>query len=107
MKQLDKNPIRFHRLCGEAGQGGTVVVPAVELRVFIQSAGKETSAERAVRNKTDTEFFQCRQDFLFRLPPHQGIFALNSGKRLNGMGATDRLCAHFTKTEVLYLPLPN
>jgi len=40
MEQLDKNPIRFHRLCGEAGQGGTVVVPAVELRVFIQSAGK-------------------------------------------------------------------
>src|SRR6476620_499939 len=104
IEQIHENPVRFHRLCGEAGQGGAVVVTAVELRVFVQSAGEVTSAERAVRNKTDAEFFECRQDLLFRLPPHQGILALNSGKRLNGMGAADRLCAHFTKTEVLYFP---
>src|SRR6476620_1022959 len=101
IEQIHENPVRFHRLCGEAGQGGAVVVTAVELRVFVQSAGEVTSAERAVRNKTDAEFFECRQDLLFRLPPHQGILALN------GMGAADRLCAYLTKTEVLYLPLPN
>jgi hypothetical protein len=39
----------------------------------------------------------------FRLPPHQRVFALNSGKGLNGMGAADRLCAHFTKTAMFYL----
>ena len=53
IEQIHKNPVRFHRLCGEAGQGGAVVVTAVELRVFVQSAGQVTSAERAVRNKTD------------------------------------------------------
>ena len=36
-----------------------------------------------------------------------GILALNSGQRLNGMGPADRLCAHFTKTEMLHLALPN
>jgi hypothetical protein len=107
IEQIDKNPVRFHRLCGEARQGGAVVVTAVELRLFVQSAGEVTSAERAVRNKTDAEFFKCRQDLLFRLPSHQGIFALNSGKRLNGMGPADRLCAHFAKTEMLHLALLN
>src|SRR5207245_3336399 len=68
IEQTQKNPVRFHRLCGKAGQGGAVVVTAVEARVLVQSAGEVTSAERAVRNKTDAEFFECRQDLLFRLP---------------------------------------
>ena len=41
------------------------------------------------------------------LPRHQGILALDSGERLNGMGATDRLCAHFGETEVLDVALVN
>ena len=62
IEQIHENSVRFHRLCDEAGKVGAVVVTAVELRVFVQSAGEVTSAERAVRNKTDAEFFECRQD---------------------------------------------
>jgi hypothetical protein len=39
---------------------------------LLQSAGEVTSAERAVRNETDAEFFQCRQDLLFPVASTSG-----------------------------------
>ena len=44
IEQIHKNPVRFHRLCGEAGQGGAVVVTAVELRGNSTSLRKGKSA---------------------------------------------------------------
>jgi hypothetical protein len=58
MEQIDQNPVRFHRLCGEARQGGAIVVTAIELRLFVQSAGQVTSAERTVRNETNPVSFE-------------------------------------------------
>jgi len=52
VEQIRQDPVRFHRVCGEARQGGAVFVTAVKFCVLVQSAGEITSAERAVRNET-------------------------------------------------------
>ena len=46
-------------------------------------------------------------DFCFWLSPPQGVFALQRGDGLNGVGATDGLHAGFGKAEVLHLALLN
>ena len=59
VEQIHQDPVCFHRLWGEARQGGAVVVTAVKFGVLVQSAGEITSAEWAVRNETDAEFLKC------------------------------------------------
>lgn len=88
---IDQGVIGLAGIRREARHGITEV-GAVELRVFVDRTGQKALAEWTEGNKADLKFFQRRQDFLFWLPPPQGVFALDSGDRLNGMSTANSLC---------------
>ena len=48
-------------------------IARVELRIGIDRTGQEALAERAEGNKTDTQFFEQRQNLLFRFSPPQRV----------------------------------
>src|ERR1700754_1197875 len=80
-EQIDHGLIRLACLGREAWDD-VAKVRAVERRVLVNLPREEALAERAERNEADAEFFERRQDFLFRLSPPQRVFAL---KRRNGL----------------------
>ena len=105
-EQIDQRLIRLESLRREARQGAAEV-GTVELRVFVDLAREEALAQRAVRDKADSEFLQGRDHFLLgRLAP-QRVFALERRDRLDGVGAADGLHARFGKAEVLDLAFLN
>src|SRR2546423_4203204 len=105
-KQIDERLIRLESLRRESRQGAAEV-GAVELRIFVDFAGEEASAERTVRHEADSEFLDRRYHFFLRRSRPQRVFALKCGEWLNRVCATDRLHASFGKAEVLHLPLLN
>ena len=64
-EQIDQGLIRLEGLRREARQRAAEV-GAVELRVFVDLAREEALAQRAVRNKADSEFLKRRYHFRFR-----------------------------------------
>src|SRR5262249_45296144 len=80
-------------------------VVAVELRVRADGAGEEASPKRAVGNEPDPELPERRENSALGLPPPKRIFALQSGDRLNRMGAADSLGAGFGQAEIPDLAL--
>src|ERR1700723_2707528 len=48
----------------------------VECCVLVDGSSEEAFAERAERHQADTQFFECRNDLLLRLPPPEGVLAL-------------------------------
>src|SRR5437764_351207 len=84
---------------------GAAKIRAVELRVGGNLARQEAFAERAEGNESDPEFLECRQNLLFRLPPEQGVLALQGRHRLNRMSAADGFHTCFGQAEVPYLAL--
>ena len=95
------------RFSGAESRHAVAEIGAVELRIGIDLAGQKTFAERAERNESDAQFFQCRHHRFFRLSPEQGVLTLQRRHRLHRMGAADRLCARFREAEVLDLALLN
>ena len=71
--------------------------------VSVDRAREEARAERAERHEADVEFFQGREDLVLRLAAPQGIFALQGGDRLDGMGAADGSSASLRQAEMLHL----
>src|SRR4051812_27792158 len=57
--------------------------------VFSLMARKKALAERTEGHEADSELLQRRQHFRLWLSPPQGIFALQRGHGLDGMGTTD------------------
>lgn len=67
-KQIDRGLIGLESLRCEARQSAAEV-GAVKGRVFVDLAGEEAFAQRAVRDKSDAEFLKGRYHFRFRLSP--------------------------------------
>ena len=101
-EQIDQGLIRFECFRREARQGAAEV-GAVEFCVFVDLAREETLAERAVRDKADSEFFEGGDHFFLRGSGPQRIFALERGERLDCVRATDRLHTCFGEAEVFDL----
>src|SRR5260370_4829897 len=80
-EQIDQGLIRFPRLRRKARECAAQV-RTVEPSVFVDLSREKASAQRAKRNKTDSEFLERRQDFLLRLSPPQRIFVLDCSDRL-------------------------
>ena len=67
-EQINQGLIRLESLLSEARQGAAEV-GAVEGGVFVDLASEKPLAQRAVRDKADSEFFEGRYHFRFRLSP--------------------------------------
>src|SRR5579862_7870994 len=78
-------------------------VGRIELRVLVDFAGEESSAEWAERHKADSKFLQRRQKLSFRPTVEQRVFALHGGNRLDRVRAPYRLNRRFRHAEVLDL----
>src|SRR6266516_3346290 len=61
-KHINQSLIGFPSF-GRKARENVTKIRTVERGMFVDLAGEETSAQRAVRNKTDAEFFECRQYF--------------------------------------------
>ena len=64
-------------------------VALVETAVLVDYTREERTSQRTIRHEADTELFQHREDFGFRLPPPDGILALYSRKRADGVRPAD------------------
>src|SRR5207302_6775461 len=82
-------------------------IGTVERGVFVDFSCEEALAQRAVRNKADPKFLECRQHFFLWVAIPQRVFALESGDWLDCVGATNRLWAGFRKAEMLHLAFPD
>ena len=82
-------------------------VGGFERRVLVDRAGEKSLAERTERDESDAQFFQRRQDLLFRLTPPKRVLALQRRNRLDRVCPADRLHARFGQTEVLHLAFAN
>ena len=102
-EQVDQRLVRLESLRRKARQRAAEI-GAVEFRVFVDLAGQEALAKRAIRHEADPEFLERGYHFLLRLPPPQRVFALQRGERLDGVRAANRLHACLGKSEVLDLP---
>src|SRR4030095_5331084 len=103
-EQINQRLICLQGLWRETRQSAPEV-GLIEGRFLVDLSREEAAAERAVRNKADSEVFQGRKHLGFGLSPPQRILVLKGGDRVHRMGATDRLHACFRKAEVLYLAL--
>src|ERR1700733_8088714 len=90
VEQMNQGLICFERFRSEARQG-TAEVGAVEGGVLVDLAREKALAQRAIRDKPDSEFLQGRYHFLFRSPGPQRVFALERGERLDCVCAADGL----------------
>jgi len=97
-EQMNQGLIGLEGLRREARQGAAEV-GTVELRIFIDLAREEPLAQGAVGDQADSEFLKGRDDFRFRAPPPQRIFALQSRDRLDGVCAADGLHARYLQAE--------
>ena len=68
-------------------------VVGIERGVRIDLAGEKSLAERTERDESDAQFFQRRQDLLFRLTPPQRVLALER-RRLSGPRVPGGSSAH-------------
>src|SRR5712691_10880646 len=78
-EQIDQGLICLESLRREARKGAAEV-GTVELRAFVDLPREKALAQRAVRDKSDSEFLQGWYHFLFRSPRPQRVFALESGE---------------------------
>src|SRR5258708_6732781 len=62
-EQIDQGLIRFERIRRETRKSATEI-GTVERRTLVHLAREESLAQRAVRNKADSEFFESRYHFL-------------------------------------------
>jgi hypothetical protein len=69
-QRIDERLVRFAGSLGEA-RDCVAKIRLVELGLFRDGACQEPLAQRAEGNKSDSEFFERRQDLLFRFTPPQ------------------------------------
>ena len=69
-ERIDERLVRFAGFLGEA-RNDVAKIRLVELSLLRDGAGEEPFAQRAERHKSDAQFFERRQDFLFRFAPPQ------------------------------------
>src|SRR5205823_969335 len=98
--QINQGLIRFARLRRKARES-VAEIGTVEHGIFVDLSREKAPTQRAIRNKTDSEFFERRQYFRFRVSHPQRVFALDRSDRLNCVCATDRLHSWLRKAEVL------
>jgi len=105
-KQIDERLIRLASLGAEAWHD-IAKVGFVERGFLVDLASEEPLAERAERHEPDAEFLERGQDFRFRFPPPQRVFALQGSDRLDGVRTADGLDARFGQSEVFHLAFPD
>src|SRR5271166_4802072 len=88
-EHLHDRHIGFHGLRPKAREIYSEVATAVELRVRVDRACKEASAEWSPRHEADAEFFAYRQYLSFRLSCPNGVLVLNGRHRMNSMSFSD------------------
>src|SRR3569832_987943 len=103
-EQINQGMVCLARFRRKA-RDGIAEVGAVELRILVDGPCEKTFAQRTEGNQADLQLLKRRQNFLLRLAPPKGIFALEGSHRLDGMGAANRLRAGFGKAEMLDLTL--
>src|SRR5688572_32238006 len=74
-EQVYQRPVGLPRLRRETGYS-VAEIGAVERCVLVDLAREITLAQRAERNKADSELFENRNDLRLRLPPPERILAL-------------------------------
>jgi hypothetical protein len=67
-QQINQGQVRLSSFLAKA-RDDIAKVGANELGSFVDLAGEEALAQRAKGNKSDPEFFEGRQQFLFRASP--------------------------------------
>src|SRR5271169_963566 len=105
-EQIHQGLIRFEGLRCKTRQRAAEV-GFVELGVFVHLPRQETLAERAIGNKTDSEFLEGRQYFRFGASRPQRVFALDCSDGLDSMSAPNGFCSRFRKSEVFDLTFLN
>src|SRR5439155_20888353 len=105
-EQIDQCLIRFSRLRRKARKR-VAKVRTIERRIFVHLSRAKASAQRTVRNKTDSQFLERRQQLVLRLSPPQRVLALDCCDRFHCVRATDRLRSGFRKAEVFDLTFVN
>ena len=90
-KHLDQRPVRLAVLFREARKHMTAIVGSVKFDLLVDGSGKKAFAQGTEGHEANSKLFERGQDFLFRLAPPQGIFALESSNRLHRMRTPDRL----------------
>src|SRR5437879_10060506 len=103
-KQTNQGLIHFPGL-GCKARDAAAKVGVGERRVYLDFPGKESLAERTIRNKADPEFLQQWQYFSLRAFPPERVFAfaLDRRDRLNRMRPADGLGCCFRHAKVLHL----
>ena len=91
---------------GETGEGVAEVV-LFEAGGGGDGAGEKAAAKRAEGDEADAEFFQGGEDFFFGLAPPEGVFALEGGDGVDGVGAADEVGAGLGEAEVFDFALPD
>lgn len=69
----------------------TAVIIRRQVIEALDLTGQEAAAQRTVRNKSDTQFLDQRQDFILHLSAPQGVFCLQCSDGMNRVGAADEL----------------
>ena len=93
-EQINENLIGLASLRLEA-RNGVAEVAAVKRGVLADRAGQKALAQRTEGHEADPELIEGRKDFVFGLPPPQGVFALQRRDSLDRVGAANRLRACF------------
>lgn len=89
---------------GEAGDG-IAEIGGGEGRGFVDFSSEEAFAKGAKGDEADAEFFEGGENFGFGFAPPDGVFALEGGDGLDGVGAADGFDAGFGEAEVFYFTL--
>src|SRR5512133_1856218 len=84
---LNQDLVLVEVLTGKARVTFGAEICVAEILSAGDGAGKESTAERAIRNEADTKFSDSRNDLLFGVPLPKRVFGL---KRCDGM---DLVCA--------------
>src|SRR5712691_9819822 len=65
-EQINQSLVRFPRLRRKARES-VAEIGTVECSVFVDLSREKAPTQRTVRNEADSEFFECRQYFRFRV----------------------------------------
>jgi hypothetical protein len=102
--QINKHPVRFS-VFRRKSWNGVPEIARIKNCVLCNFSCEKTFPERREWDKSNPGFFQDRQYFFLRLPPPQGIFTLQGGNGLNGVGTADGSDPGLGKAKMIHLTL--
>ena len=89
------------------GSDGRLSFLGVKPRVFVYAPSEEAAVDRAVRHEPYAELFaRAEHPVFFDLAPHEVVFALDGGERLDGVSPAYGVSADLANSPALYLARP-